>query len=80
MGLLSHSCSNTQRVTVLVFIVSLLATPSLCVYVCVCVRREGVMLIFFWNYSVSCLVFFTFHSIITPLIFLKAKPYSNGLS
>lgn len=80
MGLLSHSCSNTQRVTLLVFIASLLATRSLCVYVCVCVSTEGVILIFFWTTQFLALLFFTFHSIITPLIFLKAKPYSNGLS
>lgn len=43
MGHLSHSCSNTQQVTLLVFSVSFLAAPSLCVctYVCVYVGRES---------------------------------------
>lgn len=78
MGLLSHSCSNIQQVTVSFQFWSFGSIP-VCLSMChVC--REGVMLMFFRTTHFLALFFFTFHSIISPLIFLKAKLYSNGFS
>lgn len=45
-GLLSHSCSNTQRVTVSFQFWSFVCSVPVCLSMC-CVCREGVILIFF---------------------------------
>lgn len=59
MGLLSHSCSNTQRVTVSFQFWSFGCYVPVCLSMC-CVCREGVILIFFGTTHFLALFFSLF--------------------